>query len=79
MIFNSKRRGKERESDIILSLQDKVHGEPSATMSAVGRQNENRRLKMWFDFRHTKSVISCSTVRKCEVRISKRCIIKNMN
>lgn len=71
MAFNSKRRG---ESDIILIPHHKVHGEPIARMTEVGRQNENGGLKVWLDFRHAKAVITCSTVRKRGVRISERSI-----
>lgn len=71
MIFNSKRRG---ESDIILTLHHKVHGEPIARMTEVERQNKNGGLKIWFDFRHAIPVITCSTVGKGGVRISERSI-----
>lgn len=60
-----------------MTLHHKLDDEAIARMIEVGRQNENGELNIWFGFRHGESVVTCSTVGKCGVRISERSIKKN--
>lgn len=56
------------------SITKYIDGEPTARIIEIGRQNKNGGLKIWFDFRHAKPVITCSTVGKRGVRLSETSI-----